>query len=224
MGADTTRIQSGISSRSAEPEERCAHERNGGAPGRSINLVVNARTLCCSRNFRQARRPDHRDPSGDGRAYTAAREPRARILEGQRRSSPRTAQVYGKEVQTVEINFLCVHKKLRSKRLAPVLIKEVTRRINHTGVFQAVYTAGVVRAGDPSHSRVSTRPSPSVPLHIQPQVLPKPVAKCRYFHRSLDPKKVERVVTSASRFFLASVRFRPYLSSSRLDSHASCRG
>ena len=104
--------------------------------------------------------------------------------------------MYGKEVQTVEINFLCVHKKLRSKRLAPVLIKEVTRRINHTGVFQAVYTAGVVRAGDSSHSRVSTRPSPSVPLHIQPQVLPKPVAKCRYFHRSLDPKKVELVSAS----------------------------
>ncbi|KAJ7046894.1 Myristoyl-CoA:protein N-myristoyltransferase, N-terminal domain-containing protein [Mycena alexandri] len=26
-----------------------------------------------------------------------------------------------------EINYICVHKKLRSKRLAPVLIKEVTR-------------------------------------------------------------------------------------------------
>ena len=26
-------------------------------------------------------------------------------------------------VPMVEINFLCVHKKLRSKRLAPVLIK-----------------------------------------------------------------------------------------------------
>lgn len=29
----------------------------------------------------------------------------------------------------VEINFLCVHKKLRSKRLAPVLIK-VTHRLH----------------------------------------------------------------------------------------------
>ena len=42
-----------------------------------------------------------------------------------------------------EINFLCVHKKLRSKRLAPVLIKEVTRRCNSMGIFQAIYTAGV---------------------------------------------------------------------------------
>jgi len=53
----------------------------------------------------------------------------------------------------VEINFLCVHKKLRSKRVAPVLIREITRRVNLTGIFQAVYTAGVV--------------------------LPKPVGTCR---------------------------------------------
>ena len=53
----------------------------------------------------------------------------------------------------VEINFLCVHKKLRSKRVAPVLIKEITRRVNLEGIFQAVYTAGVV--------------------------LPKPIAVCR---------------------------------------------
>ena len=56
-------------------------------------------------------------------------------------------------VQMVEINFLCVHKKLRSKRVAPVLIREITRRVNLEGIFQAVYTAGVV--------------------------LPKPVACCR---------------------------------------------
>ena len=36
----------------------------------------------------------------------------------------------------VEINFLCVHKKLRTKRLAPVLIKEITRRVNLEGVWQ----------------------------------------------------------------------------------------
>lgn len=64
----------------------------------------------------------------------------------------------------VEINFLCVHKKIRSKRLAPVLIREITRRVNLTGVFQAVYTAGVV--------------------------LPKPVTTCRYWHRSLNPRKL----------------------------------
>ena len=80
---------------------------------------------------------------------------------------PATVCVRGKEVKVVEINYLCVHKKLRSKRLAPVLIKEITRRVNLKGIFQAVYTAGVV--------------------------LPKPVAECRYWHRSLDPKKLIEV-------------------------------
>eukprot|EP00808_Paulinella_micropora_P014014 g40497.t1 len=57
---------------------------------------------------------------------------------------PAEVMVHGKKVSMVEINFLCVHKKLRDKRLAPVLIMEVTRRVNKTGVWQAVYTAGVV--------------------------------------------------------------------------------
>lgn len=58
-----------------------------------------------------------------------------------------------REKKMVEINFLCVHKKLRSKRVAPVLIREITRRVHLEGIFQAVYTAGVV--------------------------LPKPVGTCR---------------------------------------------
>lgn len=33
----------------------------------------------------------------------------------------------GTDLPMVEINFLCVHKKLRSKRLAPVLIKVRSR-------------------------------------------------------------------------------------------------
>ena len=80
---------------------------------------------------------------------------------------PAKVQVKENLVDMVEINFLCVHKKLRSKRLAPVLIKEITRRVNLTGVFQAVYTAGVV--------------------------LPVPVGSARYFHRSLNPKKLINV-------------------------------
>ena len=43
--------------------------------------------------------------------------------------------VNSKEVKMAEINFLCVHKRLRTKRLAPVIIREVTRRINLTGVW-----------------------------------------------------------------------------------------
>ncbi len=67
-------------------------------------------------------------------------------------------------LRATEINLLCIHKKLRSKRLAPVLIKEVTRRCYLEGIYQAVYTAGVV--------------------------IPKPVGTCRYFHRPLDWPKL----------------------------------
>lgn len=44
----------------------------------------------------------------------------------------------------VEVNFLCVHKKLRSKRMAPVLIREITRRVQQRGLYQAIYSASVV--------------------------------------------------------------------------------
>jgi glycylpeptide N-tetradecanoyltransferase len=47
------------------------------------------------------------------------------------------------ELRCSEINFLCVIKKLRHKRLAPVLIKEVTRQCHLKGIFQAIYTAGM---------------------------------------------------------------------------------
>ncbi|KAE9313986.1 Glycylpeptide N-tetradecanoyltransferase 2 [Phytophthora fragariae] len=80
---------------------------------------------------------------------------------------PVQTRVYARVLPMAEINFLCVHKKLRTKRLAPVLIKEITRRVNLRDVWQAVYTAGVV--------------------------LPMPVAQCRYFHRSLNPKKLIEV-------------------------------
>jgi glycylpeptide N-tetradecanoyltransferase len=45
--------------------------------------------------------------------------------------------VKGKELKLAEINFLCIHKKLRSKRLAPMLIREITRRVNLKGIWQA---------------------------------------------------------------------------------------
>ena len=70
-------------------------------------------------------------------------------------------------MKMAEINFLCVHKKLRSKRLAPVLIKEITRKVNLSGVWQAAYTAGVF--------------------------IPRPVGSCRYYHRSLNPKKLVEI-------------------------------
>ncbi|CAN6609541.1 glycylpeptide N-tetradecanoyltransferase [Trichomonascus vanleenenianus] len=73
----------------------------------------------------------------------------------------------GEPLKVAEINFLCVHKKLRSKRLAPVLIREVTRRVNLTGVWQALYTAGTL--------------------------LPTPISTSRYYHRSINWPKLHAV-------------------------------
>lgn len=70
-------------------------------------------------------------------------------------------------MRMAEVNFLCIHKQLRSKRLAPLLIKEVTRRVHLENVWHAVYTAGVV--------------------------LPTPIATCQYWHRPLNPKKLIKV-------------------------------
>ncbi|KAJ4960025.1 hypothetical protein NE237_019935 [Protea cynaroides] len=77
---------------------------------------------------------------------------------------PARIRVRDDVVKMTEINFLCVHKKLRSKRLAPVMIKEVTRRVHLENIWQAAYTAGVV--------------------------IPTPIATCQYWHRSLNPKKL----------------------------------
>lgn len=77
---------------------------------------------------------------------------------------PCTLGLNGIEKKVCEINFLCVNKHLRSKRLAPVLIQEITRRVNLTNTWQAVYTAGIT--------------------------IPTPIANATYWHRSLNPKKL----------------------------------
>jgi hypothetical protein len=44
---------------------------------------------------------------------------------------PARLRVRGSALAMVEINFLCVHKKLRHKRLAPVLIKVGLKEAAH---------------------------------------------------------------------------------------------
>ncbi|AEO59830.1 hypothetical protein MYCTH_2308395 [Thermothelomyces thermophilus ATCC 42464] len=80
---------------------------------------------------------------------------------------PTEMRVRDKIIRSSEVNFLCVHKKLRGKRLAPVLIKEITRRVNLEGIWQAIYTGGIV--------------------------LPRPVSTCRYYHRALNWMKLYEV-------------------------------
>ena len=77
---------------------------------------------------------------------------------------PVTVSANGVEIKMAEINFLCVHQDLRAKRLAPVLIKEITRRVNLHNIWQAVYTAGIT--------------------------IPTPVTNATYWHRNLNPKKL----------------------------------
>ncbi|TSK14618.1 1-phosphatidylinositol 4,5-bisphosphate phosphodiesterase delta-3-A [Bagarius yarrelli] len=77
---------------------------------------------------------------------------------------PATVKIYSTEKKMVEVNFLCVHKKLRSKRMAPVLIREITRRVQQQEIYQAIYRANVV--------------------------LPTPVTSFRNWYRSLNPRKL----------------------------------
>ncbi|EZG69603.1 glycylpeptide N-tetradecanoyltransferase [Gregarina niphandrodes] len=86
---------------------------------------------------------------------------------------PVKINIFGNRIAGGEVNFLCVHKKLRSRRLAPILIKELTRRINLDGVWHALYTAGIF--------------------------IPRPVTDCRYYHRSMNVAKLVSIGFSALR-------------------------
>ncbi|XP_058477234.1 glycylpeptide N-tetradecanoyltransferase 1-like [Solea solea] len=80
---------------------------------------------------------------------------------------PADVRVYETQMQMVQVKLLCVHKKLRLKRMTPVLIREVVRRVNQQGLSQAVYMAAVV--------------------------LPTPLSSCRSWHRPLNPQKLMQV-------------------------------
>jgi len=75
--------------------------------------------------------------------------------------------VNGESMVMAEIDFLCVMAKLRTKRLAPVLIKEITRRINAKNVWQAIYTIG--------------------------KYLPMPISESNYYYRTLNYKKMSDI-------------------------------
>ncbi|XP_057793008.1 glycylpeptide N-tetradecanoyltransferase 1-like [Salvia miltiorrhiza] len=77
---------------------------------------------------------------------------------------PAKIRVRDAVVLLAEVNFLCVHKKLQSRSLAPVMIKELSRRVRLENVWQAAYTAAAV--------------------------LPTPITTFMFWHRSLNPKKL----------------------------------
>jgi len=77
---------------------------------------------------------------------------------------PITVRAYEKTMQIVAVDFLSVHQGLRGKNMAPILIKEVTRRVNLTGIFQAIYTAG--------------------------KLITQPFTTAQYFHRLINYEKL----------------------------------
>lgn len=103
-------------------------------------------------------------PSGYPEWIVGVRAGKRKKLFGLITGIPVQMVLDGQEVMCAEINFLCVHKDLRTKRLAPVLIKEITRRVNRCNIWQAVYTSGTT--------------------------IPTPFTGAAYWHRSLNPKKL----------------------------------
>jgi glycylpeptide N-tetradecanoyltransferase len=103
-------------------------------------------------------------PGGKSDWLVGVRAPGSPKLFGFISAIPVSMRVNKVEIQMAEVNFLCVHKKLREKRLAPMLIKEVTRRVNLQNIWQAIYTSGTT--------------------------LPTPYGTAQYHHRNLNPKKL----------------------------------
>ncbi|AYV78241.1 MAG: N-myristoyltransferase [Edafosvirus sp.] len=73
-------------------------------------------------------------------------------------------QVNDNIIKAGEVNFLCVHPELRAKGMAPLLIKELNRRLNLQNIYQGYYTAE--------------------------RYVPKPFASMKYLHRPLNYKKL----------------------------------
>lgn len=74
-------------------------------------------------------------------------------------------EVFSRPMQSIV--FLCLDKKYRSLKLAPLLIQEITRRSYKNGVFHAIYTSGTS--------------------------LTAPIQVATYYHRILNPLKLARI-------------------------------
>lgn len=73
-------------------------------------------------------------------------------------------QVNRHELDLVEVNFLSVNKKLRKKRLAAILIKEIIRRYELKGYYQGFYTGE--------------------------RKIMRPIFTSKYYHRAINVKKL----------------------------------
>ncbi len=90
-----------------------------------------------------------------------------KILVGFITASIHNFRVNAKTMDMAEINFLCVHPKLRNKGLTQTLITEITRRVNLKDVAQAFFTSD--------------------------RYLPKPFTTVDYHHRAINFEKLLEV-------------------------------
>lgn len=80
-------------------------------------------------------------------------------------SNSEKGETFSRPMQSIV--FLCLDKKYRSLKLAPLLIQEITRRSYKNGVFHAIYTSGTP--------------------------LTAPIQIANYYHRILNPIKLARI-------------------------------
>jgi glycylpeptide N-tetradecanoyltransferase len=79
-------------------------------------------------------------------------------------ATPSIVKILDDPVPLVQINFLCVRPSYRGKSLAPIMIREISRRVAITGTMAAIYTAAIE--------------------------LPHAISRCDYYHRPLNMKKL----------------------------------
>jgi glycylpeptide N-tetradecanoyltransferase len=77
---------------------------------------------------------------------------------------PMHIKINNKIIKQIEINFLCIDKKLRGIRLAPILINEVARRVKFHNIWSAIYSTGI---------------------H-----LPNSIVKINYYHKNINLNKL----------------------------------
>ncbi len=73
---------------------------------------------------------------------------------------PTTVQLGRNIVKTAEVNFLCIHKKIRDKNVAPMLIKQLIHECSKKNYKHAYFTSDKLFA--------------------------EPFFKCQYYHRALN--------------------------------------
>mmetsp|Transcript_958 Transcript_958/g.1704 ORF Transcript_958/g.1704 Transcript_958/m.1704 type:complete len:323 (-) Transcript_958:67-1035(-) len=81
---------------------------------------------------------------------------------------PKKLVVLGRTIKVCEANFLSVHRALRKKRLAQIMVQEIMRRKRLNGFMQAYYTSG--------------------------HTIPTPFTTSNYLNRFINPKKLAEIM------------------------------